>query len=172
VAIDAGTPMTLETALTQFAACMSYTDFTDKTENGYAAADVAKNQTTQYGDCNACHNAGDGGFWASYGQVQGQDMRQVMFQQTQMFPYITKWVTGTVDAQGVFKTLAPSNAIADQAMLANQCTAGTPCHPKFQLNPAVVQAIQDFVQVTLTRWQNNQCTGTGLPSDAGLGEGG
>jgi hypothetical protein len=151
---------------------MSYTDFTDKSQNGVAAADIAKSQTTQYGDCNACHNAGDGGFWASYGTVQGQNMTQVMFTQTQAFPYIAKWVTGTVDANGNFKDLAPSNAIADQAVLANQCNPGTPCHPKFQLDPSVAQAITDFVTNTITKWHNNACTGSGLPSDAGLGGGG
>jgi hypothetical protein len=151
---------------------MSYADFTSSTANGAAASDIAKAQTTQYGDCNACHNAGDGGFWASYGTVQGQNMTQMMFTQTQAFPYIAKWVTGTVDANGNFKDLAPSNAIADQATLAAQCTAGTPCHPKFQLNPAVVQAISDFVTTTITNWHNNTCTGAGLPSDAGLGGGG
>jgi hypothetical protein len=171
--VEAGPPpLTLDEAFAQFAACMSYSDFTSSTANGAAASDIAKAQTTQYGDCNACHNAGDGGFWASYGTVQGQNMTQVMFQQTQAFPYIAKWVTGTVDANGNFKTLAPSNAIADQATLASQCAAGTPCHPKFQLNPAVVQAIQDFVTTTITNWQNNTCTGSGLPSDAGMGEGG
>jgi len=171
--VEAGpAPVTLDEAFAQFAACMSYSDFTSTTANGAAASDIAKAQTTQYGDCNACHNAGDGGFWASYGTVQGQNMTQVMFQQTQAFPYIAKWVTGTVDANGNFKTLAPSNAIADQATLASQCAAGTPCHPKFQLNPAVVQAIQDFVTTTITNWQNNTCTGSGLPSDAGMGEGG
>ena len=118
-------PVTLEEALTQFAACMSYSDFTAKTSNGYAAADVAKNRA-QYGDCNACHNAGDGGFWASYGTVEGQDMTTVMFQNTQQMPYILKWVTGTVDTEGNFKGLAPSNAIADQATLASQCAQGTP----------------------------------------------
>jgi hypothetical protein len=151
---------------------MSYADFTSTTANGVAAADIAKSQTTQYGDCNACHNAGDGGFWASYGTVQGQDMKQMMFTQTQQFPYITKWVTGTVDSTGAFKGLAPSNAIVDQATLANQCNPGTPCHPKFQLNPAVAQAISDFVTGTITKWQNNACTGSGLPTDAGLGAGG
>jgi hypothetical protein len=169
---DAGAPMTLEQAFTEFAACMSYTDFTSKGTSGYAAADVARNQTTQYGDCNACHNAGDGGFWASYGTVQGQNMEMTMFTQTQAFPYIAKWVTGTVDASGNFKDLAPSNAIADQATLANQCTPNTPCHPKFQLNPAVAQAITDFVTTTITKWHDNACTGSGLPSDAGLGGGG
>jgi hypothetical protein len=152
---------------------MSYADFTSKTANGVAAADIARSQTTQYGDCNACHNQGDGGFWASYGTVQGQDMKQMMFAQTQMFPYITKWVTGTVDANGQFKDLAPSNTIVNQAALANQCAKGTPCHPKFQLDPAVAQAISDFVTGTITKWHSNSCAGGGLPpSDAGLGEGG
>jgi hypothetical protein len=171
--VEAGpTPVTLDQAFAQFAACMSYSNFTSKGTNGAAAADIAKSQTTQYGDCNACHNAGDGGFWASYGTVQGQNMTEVMFQNTQMFPYIAKWVTGTVDSNGNFKDLAPSNSIADQATLAAQCTAGTPCHPKFQLNPAVAQAITDFVNTTITDWHNNTCTGSGLPSDAGMGEGG
>jgi hypothetical protein len=171
--VEAGpAPVTLDEAFAQFAACMSFSDFTNKTTNGAAAADIAKSQTTQYGDCNACHNAGDGGFWASYGTVQGQNMEQVMFTQTQAFPYIAKWITGTVDSNGNFKDLAPSNSIADQATLAAQCTAGTPCHPKFQLNPAVAQAITDFVTLTITKWHSNACTGNGLPSDAGLGAGG
>jgi hypothetical protein len=148
---------------------MSYTDFTSTTANGVSAADIAKAQTTQYGDCNACHNAGDGGFWASYGTVQGQNMTETMFTQTQMFPYIAKWVTGTVDASGNFKTLAPSNAIVNQATLAEQCAAGTPCHPKFQLDPAVAQAISDFVTGTITKWQTNSCGTSGLPVDAGGG---
>lgn len=151
---------------------MSYSDFTAQTSNGYSAADVAKNQTTQYGDCNACHNAGDGGFWASYGTVEGQDMTMVMFQNTQQMPYILKWVTGTVDTEGNFKGLAPSDAIADQATLASQCAPGTPCHPKFQLNPDVATAINTFVTTTITKWQTNTCTGSGLPSDAGMGGGG
>jgi hypothetical protein len=168
--VEAGpAPITLEEAFTQFAACMSYSDFTSTSANGISAADIAKAQTTQYGDCNACHNAGDGGFWASYGTVQGQDMTQVMFQNTGVFPYIAKWVSGTVDANGNFKDLVPSNAIADQATLASQCTQGTPCHPKFQLNPALVQAISDFVTNTITKWHNNTCTGSGLPGDGGLG---
>jgi hypothetical protein len=171
--VEAGpAPVTLDEAFTQFAACMSYSDFTSTTGNGIAAADIAKAQTTQYGDCNACHNVGDGGFWASYGTVQGQNMTQTMFTETGMFPYIAKWVTGTVDANGNFKDLAPSNAIADQATLSATCTAGTPCHPKFQLNPALAQAITDFVNTTITKWHTNTCTGSGLPTDGGLSDAG
>ena len=166
--VEAGPPpLTLQEALTQFASCMSYTAFTDSSANGASAADVAKSQTTQYGDCNACHNAGDGGFWASYGTVQGQDMTKMMFTETQQFPYITKWVTGTVDTNGNFKDLAPSNAIADQAALASQCMQGTPCHPKFQLDPNVVAAINTFVTNTITAWHNGTCNQTTPPADAG-----
>ncbi len=166
--VEAGPPpLTLQEALTQFANCMSYTAFTDSSANGYSAADVAKSQTTQYGDCNACHNAGDGGFWASYGTVQGQNMTQMMFSETQQFPYITKWVTGTVDTNGNFKDLAPSNAIANQAALASQCMQGTPCHPKFQLDPAVVTAINTFVTNTITQWHAGTCGHATPPADAG-----
>jgi hypothetical protein len=166
--VEAGpAPLTLQEALTQFASCMSYSAFTDSSAYGYSAADVAKSQTTQYGDCNACHNAGDGGFWASYGTVQGQDMTQMMFNETQQFPYITKWVTGTVDTNGNFKTLAPSNAIADQAELASQCMQGTPCHPKFQLDPNVISAVNAFVTNTITAWQNGTCGQATPPADGG-----
>ena len=50
--------------------------------------------------------------------------------------------------------------------------AGHPCHPKFQLNPDVATAINTFVTTTITKWQTNTCTGSGLPSDAGMGGGG
>ena len=165
--VEAGPPpVTLQQALTQFASCMSFTEFTSKGASGASAADVAKSQTTQYGDCNACHNAGDGGFWASYGTVQGQDMTQMMFDQTKQFPYIAKWVTGTVDMNGNFKDLAPSNSIANQAALASQCQQGTPCHPKFALDPAVVSAINDFVTNTITAWHAGTCN-QAPPGDAG-----
>ena len=166
-ASDAAAPMTLQQALTGFANCMSFTAFTDNSVTGAAAADIAQAQTTQYGDCNACHNQGDGGFWASYGTVAGQDMTQMMFQQTQQFPYITKWVTGTVDQNGNFKDLAPSNAIANQSALASQCMKGTPCHPKFQLDPNVQQAITNFVTNTITAWHAGTCASQGLPPDGG-----
>jgi len=166
--VEAGPPpMTLQTALTQFANCMSYSAFTDSSANGASAADIAKSQTTQYGDCNACHNQGDGGFWASYGNLGGQNMTMTMFQQTQQFPYIAKWVTGTVDSNGNFKDLAPSNAIANQAALASQCMPGTPCHPKFQLDPNVSAAITAFVTNTITAWHAGTCAAGTPPPDGG-----
>jgi hypothetical protein len=148
---------------------MSLTDFTAQTSNGYSAADVAKSQTTRYGDCNACHNQGDGGFWASYGTVNGTNMTDTMFSETQQFPYIMKWVTGTVDNNGNFKDLVASNAVVNQQAAAAQCMAGTPCHPQFQLNPDVVTAINTFVTTTITKWHAGTCTAAPPPGDAGGG---
>lgn len=166
--MEAGKPaLTLGQALAQFSACMSYSDFTAQTSNGWAAADVAKSQTTRYGDCNACHNQGDGGFWASYGTVNGTDMTMAMFSETQQSPYLLKWVSGTVDNNGNFKDLVPSNSIVNQQQAASQCMQGTPCHPQFQLDPDVVTAINTFVTTTITKWHSGTCSTTPPATDAG-----
>ena len=94
-------------------------------------------------------------------------MTQTMFTETQQFPYITKWVSGTVDQNGVFKDLVASNAIANQSQLASECTQGTPCHPKFQLDPDVVTAINTFVTTTLTKWHAGTCAPATTMTDAG-----
>jgi hypothetical protein len=160
---------TVQQAITEFAQCMSLTDFTDRTATGISAADVAKQQTTRDGPCQGCHNAGDGGFWASSGTINGTNLTNVMFQNTQTFPYIKKWVTGTVDTNGNFKDLAPSNSISNKASLAAQCV-GPACHPKFQLQTAAAQAVDQFVQKTLTKWRAKACGGGGVgPADAGPG---
>jgi hypothetical protein len=158
--------LTISDALNQFAACMSYTDFTDRTATGKSAADVARQQTTNDGSCNGCHNKGDGGFWASYGTINGTDESQVMFQSTGILPFIKKWVTGTVDQTGQFKDLVSSDAIINKASLAAQCV-GPACHPKFQLDSATTTAIDTFVNNTLTRWHNKACTAAPGPVDAG-----
>src|SRR5579883_2332373 len=119
---DSGAPtVTLSQALQQFGQCMDFAKFTDRTQYGVSAADIARQQTTKYGTCNACHNVGDGGFWASYGNIQGMDMTMAMFQNTQQYPYVLKWVAGTVDANEQFKDLVASNAIVNKGMLAAQC---------------------------------------------------
>jgi hypothetical protein len=170
---DAATQtLTLSQALQQFGTCMDYTQFTDRTQYGVSAADIARQQTTKYGTCNACHNLGDGGFWASYGTLQGTDMTMMMFQNTQTYPYDLKWVAGTVDANGNYKDLVASNAIVNKGALAAQCAQqnnGNPCHPQFQLNPAAVSAINAFVQATLDRFHNGNCKAAPPPSDAGGG---
>ena len=44
---------------------------------------------------------------------------------------------------------------------------GTPCHPKFQLNPDVVTAINTFVTNTITKWHAGTCSAVTPPADGG-----
>jgi hypothetical protein len=56
----------------------------------------------------------------------------------------------------------------NQEAASQQCANpnGTGCHPKFQLDPNVVSAINDFVNNTITMWHSGACTAT-PPADAG-----
>lgn len=169
--VDAGPPpLTAQEALQQVGSCMDFTQFTDRSAYGVSAADVAKSTVVNEGggNCAGCHNVGDNGFWASYGTVGGQDLTQQMFNETQQMPFILKWFAPTVDQSGAFKDIVASNAIVDQEAASQQCgnQNGTGCHPKFQLDPNVLSAINDFVNNTLTKWHSGQCTGT-APKDAG-----
>jgi hypothetical protein len=162
------TAETTTSALQKFAACMSETDFTDKS-TGLAVSDLGSNntQTNNSGPCRSCHDRGDGGFWASGGVLGGVNQTDLMFQSTRQFPYIKRYVTGIVDGQGNFQSLQPSNEIATKSALAAECT-GPNCHPRFQLPSQLVQAINAWVQRTLTKMQSGQCAPQSI-ADAGPG---
>jgi hypothetical protein len=169
--VEAGPPpLTATQALTQVGSCMQLTAFTDSSKYGSSAADIAKATVINEGggNCMGCHNVGDNGFWASYGTQAGTNLTQQMFTETQQMPFILKWFAPTVDQNGAFKDIVASNAIVDQEAASQSCgnPNGTGCHPKFQLNPNVVSAINDFVTNTLTAWHAGTC-GTTAPVDAG-----
>jgi hypothetical protein len=177
--VDAGPPppppLTAQEALTQVGACMQLGLFTNNQQYGAAAADIAKATVTTGGggNCMGCHNVGDNGFWASYGNQGGVNLTQQMFSETQQMPYILKWFAPTVDQSGNFKDVVASNAIVDQSAAAAACTTqnGAGCHPKFQLNPNVVSAMNAFVTTTLMMWHSNACTAP-PPGDGGLADAG
>jgi hypothetical protein len=161
---SSGAPtITVQAAITAFGQCMSLDDFEDNS-TGAAVSDLPRAQT-QAGPCNGCHNAGDGGFWASGGNVGGVDQRTIMFQKSQTMPYIKKYITGTVDANGNFAGLQASNAIRTKSSVAQDCV-GPDCHPKFNLQPELAQAIDSFVTKTLAK--GPQCSGM-APAPAGTG---
>lgn len=163
-------PLTCTQALAQVGSCMDFSQFTSTATYNVSAADIAKATviTGGGGNCAGCHNVGDNGFWASYGTVNGQDLTQQMFTETQQMPFILKWFGCTVDQNGQFKDVVASDAIVNQEAASQQCTNqnGTGCHPRFQLDPNLVSAINDFVNNTLTKWHSGQCSGT-APKDAG-----
>jgi hypothetical protein len=184
--LDATPAYTEATALAEFAACMRFDDFGGGVSGGdngglggqfglpgapggpgfgggSTYASVADAETETEGACRACHNTGDGTFWASSGTVAGADLTRVMFDRTKETPYIRQLVKGTVDASGKFLDLVASHAIVDKSAAAATCL-GPSCHPKFTLSDQQAKAIGDFVDATLQRWRNKQCA---QASDAG-----
>jgi len=76
--------------------------------------------------------------------------------------FVKKYITGTVDQNGNFSGLVASDAIEQQVDLTQTCPEQGTCHPKINLNldptsSATLAAVQQFVQATLTRYNNKEC---------------
>jgi hypothetical protein len=151
---------------------MQYTQFTDRGANGVSAADIARATVVNEGggNCMGCHNVGDNGFWASYGSQANTNLTMQMFTETQQMPFILKWFAPSVDANGQFKDIIASHSIVDQEIASQSCNNpnGVGCHPKFQLNPNLVTAIDTFVSNTLMMWHAGTCTAAPQAGDGGV----
>lgn len=159
VLVEAGpTPPTCSEAIKQLGACMSYADFTTKTTNGFAASDLATaTTTTGNSPCNACHNVGDGGFYASTDSM-------AMFQGITQFPYILMWATQMVGQNGTCTGFTPSTVIVSNG--AQPCASQTACHPNYTLDPSLIDAVDTFVSRSIARWQSGMCS-TAAADDGG-----
>lgn len=139
---------TLQEALEGFSDCMSYDDWMLTGMNTIAAS-----QTTA-GDCNGCHNLGDGGFAAN------KINDQAMFDMTRNFPFIKKLVSGTVDETGAFAGLVPALRIMNKGIEAQSCNPDLDnCHPTYSLPPQKAQAVDDFVSLTMEHYEAGGCVG-------------
>ncbi len=158
---SAGAPtMTLAQALTEFGNCMSYTDWTTTGMNH-----LAQQETGGSGSCTGCHNQGEAGNYLNLLDDPGT------FTKNRSYPYIKRLVTGTVDMNGGFKDLAPSNREIDKGAEGAICVPGPGiiCHPPYTLPPTgqgSAKSVTDFVNKTLTNWRAKTCGG---PTDAGPG---
>jgi hypothetical protein len=136
---------TLDQALDEFANCMDLTEWSEQLEN------LPRADTANAGECSGCHTSGDGGAFLSLNVEE-------TFQMNQQFPYIKRLVTGTVDENGAFATLIPSNRFINKGLEAQSCDPGTQnCHPTYNLPPGMKTAVETVVNNTLDRWMNNQC---------------
>jgi hypothetical protein len=146
-------PLTLALALEQFGDCMDYTQWM---ETGMINLPEAQ---TEIGPCQGCHNAGDGGAWLSANDEE-------TYARNRTYPYVKRLVTGTVDENGAFDTLIPARRFIEKGN--EGCDPQIQnCHPEFVLPPDIEQAVVDFVDLTLERWELGECE----PVDPG-GEGG
>jgi hypothetical protein len=136
------TKPTLEEMLTSFAACMDY--------DLWVATGMDKfplQQTNGEGQCASCHNQGAGAVWLSLDPLE-------TFQKNQMFPYVMRLVTPIYEGSDP-TDLAPSNRFINKGN--EPCQNPPVCHPKYTLTTENVQAFEDFVGSTLTKWQSGVC---------------
>lgn len=139
-----GAPNNLVDALTQFASCMTYADFMT---SGFQA--VAEQQSAE-GQCYGCHAAGTGGAFLAQDDVAFYDNQRKA-------PYILKFATGTVNEDGSFKELVPAGRYEQK-----QADNG---HPNYLMDPARVQSIQQFFDLTKARYQQAVDSGTPCTPD-------
>jgi hypothetical protein len=136
---------TLDQALDEFANCMDLTEWSENLEN------LPRSDTANAGECSGCHTSGDGGAFLSLNVEE-------TFEMNQNFPYIKRLVTGTVDENGAFNTLIPSNRFINKGLEAQSCDPQTQnCHPTYNLPPGMKTAVETVVNNTLERWMNNEC---------------
>ncbi len=137
-------PDTLVEALTLFANCMTYTDF--EATNFENVAD----QNTSEGQCYGCHSAGTGGNFMSANNIDFYTMQRQM-------PYILKFVTGTVNADGSFQDLIISGRY--------EMKRDDNGHPNYIMAEERLQSIQSFFDLTYAKYSNAIQTGVACTPD-------
>lgn len=137
-----GGPVTLESMLTEFAACMDYDLWISSGMDTFPLQ-----QTNGAGPCMSCHNTGTG---ATY--LNGDP--QETFDNNKMFPYIMRLVKPVYEGSTPVD-LVPSDRFFNKGK--EPCQNPPICHPPFELTPENKAALEDFVGSTLTKWQSGQC---------------
>lgn len=145
------TPRTLTEALTRFGACMSLADWNAT----YAQSDqteIARQNTTE-GRCYSCHASGAGGAFLS---INTDDT----LAQNKLRPFVLKLVAPSApNPDGTFNpALLPAYRFRDKGN--DPCAVEASCHPAYILTDARNQAIDEFVNRTLTKYStfSQQCT--------------
>ena len=135
-------PATLEDMLAGFAACMDYDIWLSSGMDNFPLQ-----QTNGDGPCMSCHNTGVG---ATYLNGDPQDT----FDNNKMFPYVMRLVTPVYEGSTPVG-LAPSSRFFNKGK--EPCQNPPICHPKFDLTPENKAALENFVGVTLTKYQSGAC---------------
>jgi cytochrome c553 len=138
---------TLQEALQGFADCMSYENWLATGMDNTAASQ------TQFGDCNGCHAQGEAGYIAN--KINDMDM----FAQSREFPFVKKYVSGTVNENGAFAGLVAANRVINKGLEAGDCDPEIDnCHPVYSLSPTNLAAVEQFVSITMELYENGGCT--------------
>ncbi|MFO0722616.1 MAG: hypothetical protein U1E65_02455 [Myxococcota bacterium] len=142
-------PKNLREAIIRFTACMQRTTW-DATYGQGNNTQVAR-QNTNDGPCYACHSTGTAGAFLSQNSGDTFDAHK-----NPNMIYVMKMVLGTVNTDGSFKDLVPAYRFRDKG----QGPQGTPPHPSYLLTDERNQAMNSFIDQTMTRFHDytNPCT--------------
>lgn len=145
----------LRDAYDQFGKCMNFDVFV-----GTGMNNLPFIETDFDGPCTGCHGTGQAGLWLA------ADPR-LTFEKMKTFPYIQKFVVGSVDRDGNFKELIPAGRLIEKAN--EPCPPGaTGCHPPYGLSEDTRTSIEYFVNVTLQNLAAGTCAnGIVAAPDAG-----
>jgi MYXO-CTERM domain-containing protein len=131
-------PRNLSEALTRFGACMQRTTW-DATYGASNATQVAR-QTSEQGQCMACHTSGTGGAFlsASSGDT---------FEMNRLRPAVLKLVLSQSNDDGSYKDLIPARRYEKRGSEGGD-------HPAYQLTAERIGAMNAFVDQTLARFHD------------------
>ena len=142
------TPMTLQDALDGYGKCMDYTMWQNP-PTGTGLQNLQGMMTDEGIPCRSCHSNGLGGNYLSADS-------QTTFNMNTKYPYVLRQVTGTVDANGNFKKLIPSQRWIDKG--SEHCDPNyQQCHPKFTLSQSMMDGINSFVDYTIQQFEQGTC---------------
>ncbi len=131
-------PTTLAEALTRFGACMDRQVWDNTVGQGNNTR-IAQQNTTQ-GKCMGCHSSGTAGAFLSASSGDTFDMNRTR-------PYVLKLVLSTANVDGSFKDLVAARRFEKKGSEGGD-------HPSYQLTQARLDAINSFVDQTLTSYHD------------------
>lgn len=131
----------LDEAIAAFGACMSLADWIAS-----GLGELADTPTVSNGPCTTCHASGIGGV-----KLSGGDAAAIAetFEAHRVPPQIFELVEGVGDPACIVD-LAPSHGYDD-------INATSPEHPPYLVPPDIQQGLEQFFDLTYTKWQMGPC---------------
>ena len=131
-------PRNLSEALTRFGACMQRATW-DATYGASGATQAAR-QTSEQGQCLACHTSGTGGAFLSSSSGD-------TFEMNRLRPSVLKLVLSQSNDDGSYKDLIPARRYEKRGSEGGD-------HPAYQLTAERISALNAFVDQTLARFHD------------------
>jgi hypothetical protein len=159
---EAPPALTLKDALSDFGSCMNLNleAWVRTGMNELYAVETVDENGDATGSCESCH----AGQQRTGGIVLDKDI-VLTFEEHTHLPAVMRLVTGTIDERGNFKDLVSANRYVEKGSAVCLPEEGFECHPQYELQPEMEEAINDFVHEMLDRWHSDNCDAPYAPAN-------